>query len=55
MKRGDLHRVYKCDELKSIPKKALTDYTETLSEEKIIQLKNALSVALELENGSQFK
>jgi mRNA interferase MazF len=38
-----------CDELISIPKKALTDYIGTLSAEKIIQLNNALSVALEIE------
>ncbi len=38
-----------CDELISIPKKVLKDNIGTLSWEKIIELNNALTVALELE------
>ncbi len=37
-----------CDELISIPKRSLTNYITTLSYEKNIALKRALSVALEL-------
>ncbi|MFW6139511.1 MAG: type II toxin-antitoxin system PemK/MazF family toxin [Spirochaetota bacterium] len=38
-----------CDELVSIPKRALTDYIGTLSTDKLTLLNNALSIALELE------
>ncbi|MDR1389275.1 MAG: type II toxin-antitoxin system PemK/MazF family toxin [Treponema sp.] len=38
-----------CDELISIPKIVLTDFTGTLSGEKLIELKNALLIALEIE------
>jgi mRNA interferase MazF len=39
-----------CDELISIPKISLTDFIGTLSREKIIELRNALLIALEIEN-----
>jgi mRNA interferase MazF len=39
-----------CDELISIPKILLTDFIGTLSREKMIKLKNALLIALEIEN-----
>jgi mRNA interferase MazF len=39
-----------CDELISIPKVLLTDFVGTLSREKLIELKNALLVALEIED-----
>ncbi len=38
-----------CDELISIPKRALTNYIGTLSEEKIDELNKALAIALEIE------
>ena len=38
-----------CDELISIPKRSLTNYITTLSYEKNIALKRALSAALELD------
>ncbi|MCL2101624.1 MAG: type II toxin-antitoxin system PemK/MazF family toxin [Fibromonadales bacterium] len=37
-----------CDELMSLPKSMLTDYIGSLSEDKLIELKRALSVSLEL-------
>lgn len=37
-----------CDELVSLPKTALTDYVGNLSEEKLLQLNEALMVALDL-------
>jgi mRNA interferase MazF len=39
-----------CDELKSISKTLLTNYVGTLSVEKLFELKNALTIALEIEN-----
>jgi len=36
----------RCDELISISKTRLTDYTGTLSEEKLIELRQALSIAI---------
>jgi len=37
-----------CDELVSLPKTALTDYVGSLSETKLLQLNDALAVALDL-------
>jgi len=37
-----------CDELVSLPKTALTDYVGSLSEEKLRQLNEALTVALDV-------
>lgn len=37
-----------CDELVSLPKKSLTDYVGSLSDEKLAQLNRALAVALDL-------
>ena len=37
-----------CDELVSVPKRALTDYVGTLSDSKLRELKTALAEALEL-------
>lgn len=37
-----------CDELISLPKSVLTDYTGRLSQEKLDQLRHALRIALEL-------
>jgi mRNA interferase MazF len=37
-----------CDELLSIQKALLTNYVGTLSQEKLFELKNALTIALEL-------
>jgi mRNA interferase MazF len=37
-----------CDELVSLPKTALTDYVGSLSEEKLLQLNEALAVALDV-------
>jgi mRNA interferase MazF len=39
-----------CDELISIPKVLLTDYVGILSKEKLLELKNALLIALEIED-----
>ncbi|MEW5816424.1 MAG: type II toxin-antitoxin system PemK/MazF family toxin [Spirochaetota bacterium] len=39
-----------CDELVSIPKKSLTNYVGTLSEEKIEQLNRTLAIALAIED-----
>ncbi|MDR1429455.1 MAG: type II toxin-antitoxin system PemK/MazF family toxin [Spirochaetaceae bacterium] len=39
-----------CYELISVPKTALTYFIGTLSREKLTELKNALSIALEIEN-----
>lgn len=39
-----------CDELISIPKVLLTDFIGTLSREKLVELKDALLIALEIEN-----
>jgi mRNA interferase MazF len=39
-----------CDELISIPKRLLTDFVGTLSREKMMELRNALLIALEIEN-----
>ena len=38
-----------CDELISIPKVMLTNYVGTLSLQKMVELKNALLIALEIE------
>ncbi len=38
-----------CDELVSIPKRALADYISTLSPDKVAELIKALTIALELE------
>ncbi|AEF86784.1 conserved hypothetical protein [Treponema primitia ZAS-2] len=38
-----------CDELISIPKTLLTNYIGILSEEKLFELKEALTIALEIE------
>jgi mRNA interferase MazF len=38
-----------CDELVSIPKRALTDYVGTLSNNKVGELQRALSIALEFD------
>lgn len=38
-----------CDELVSIPKKSLTNFIGTLSDEKLIQLDKALSITLALD------
>jgi mRNA interferase MazF len=38
-----------CDELVSIPKRALMNYIGSLSEEKLIHLNRALSIAIEIE------
>ena len=37
-----------CDELVSLPKTALTDYVGSLSEKKLLQLNEALAVALDV-------
>jgi len=37
-----------CDELVSLPKTVLTDYIGSMSEAKLLQLNNALAVALDL-------
>jgi mRNA interferase MazF len=39
-----------CDELISIPKALLTDFVGTLSRGKLIELRNALLIALEIED-----
>jgi mRNA interferase MazF len=39
-----------CDELISIPKVLLTDFVGRLSGEKLVELKNALLIALEIED-----
>jgi mRNA interferase MazF len=39
-----------CDELISIQKRLLTDFVGTLSKEKMIELRNSLLIALEIEN-----
>lgn len=39
-----------CDELISIPKTLLTNYVGTLSSEKLFELKDALTIALGIEN-----
>jgi len=40
----------RCDELISILKSRLTDYAGYLSEEKLFELRQALSIALEIDN-----
>jgi len=40
----------RCDELISILKSRLTDYAGALSEEKLLELRRALSIALEIDN-----
>lgn len=38
-----------CDELLSIPKNILTDYTGSLSHSKLLELKEALKIALDID------
>jgi mRNA interferase MazF len=39
----------RCDEIVSLPKSVLTNYIGKLSESKILELKQALQIALEIE------
>lgn len=44
------HSCIRCDEIYSLPKSVLTNFIGSLSEQKILELNNALKIALELED-----